>query len=563
MNSNSPIEYHNDTLIIGGGLAGIVTALELIEHGQRVLLLDAGSEQQFGGQANDAFGGMLLINTKEQRKNGINDSPELLLADWLRAAEFAEDDVWGQRWAEMYAQQCKTDIYDWLLANGIRFFPAVQWVERGNYGNGNSLPRYHIAWGCGRGVVQTLAAKLHQHPNRNLLTIRYEHRVTGLVRDPQSSAIVGCVGEAQLPCAKASGGETQAHAFQAHAAATVLCSGGINGNINRVRKHWSPIYGPFPENILNGVSPAADGSMHDEVEKVGGQVVNLGQMWNYAAGISHPQPKFPRHGLSLIPPRSALWLDAHGKRVGPAPMITGFDTHDLCKRTGHLPGQYTWQVMNWHIAAKELAISGTDENPHFRDKKLLKLIWQTLRGNHKLVQWLVDYCEDVVVADTLSELAEKMQAVNNDNLLDKHMFYQSVEQYDAMLQRGDALHNDDQVRKLQQLRQWRSDKLRTAKMQPILTKKNGPLIAIRERIVSRKSMGGMLTNLNSQVLNHKHNAIAGLYAAGEAAGFGGGGISGIRSLEGTFLSNCILNGRRAARAILAQQTVVARSGEKT
>lgn len=563
MKSTTPIEYHSDTLVIGGGLAGIVTALELIEQGQRVILLDAEAEQQFGGQANQAFGGMLLINTKEQRKNGIHDSPELLLADWLRAAEFAADDIWGQRWAETYAYHCKTDVYDWLMANGIRFFPAVQWVERGNYGNGNSLPRYHIAWGCGRGVVQTLAQKLRQHPQRKLLTIRYEHRVTGLIRDSQTNAISGCVGVAQLPCAKASGGETQAQAFQVQAKATVVCSGGINGNIDKVREHWSPIYGPFPENILNGVSPAADGAMHDAVANIGGQVINLGQMWNYAAGIAHPKPKFPRHGLSLIPPRSALWLDAHGNRVGPEPMITGFDTHDLCKRTGHLPGQYTWQVMNWHIAAKELAISGTDENPHFRDKKLMHIIWQTLRGNHKLVHWLVEHCEDVIVADTPIELAEKMRGLSKDNRLDSTLFCQSIEQYDAMLQRGDALHNDDQVRKLQQLRQWRSDKLRTAKIQPILTKKNGPLIAIRERIVSRKSMGGMLTNLHSQVLDHDHQPITGLYAAGEAAGFGGGGISGIRSLEGTFLSNCILNGRRAARAIIAQQAEAARLGDNT
>lgn len=548
MPAGNSTTYHCDSVIIGGGLAGIVTALELLNAKKSVVLVDAEPASKLGGQANDAFGGMLLINTKEQKKNGIHDSPELLLNDWLRAAEFNQHDVWGKRWAKLYAYENKTAVYDWLIHHGIRFFPAVQWVERGNYGNGNSLPRYHIAWGCGRGVVQTLAAKLRAHPQRHLLQVLHQHRVTALLEPPNGHGIIGCSGIVQE---STSDNANSAPQFVVHANATVVCSGGINGNIAKVKQHWSPVYGPFPENILNGVSPAADGAMHDVVASLGGQVVNLGQMWNYAAGIEHPSPQFARHGLSLIPPRSALWLDATGKRVGPQPMITGFDTHDLCKRTGHLPGQYTWQIMNWHIAAKELAISGTDENPYFRDKKLLPLLWQTLRGNHGLVRWLVDNCPDVVCAGSVDELAEKMTAISNDGLFDAEQFKHAVTAYDAVIARPRALHNDDQLRKLAQLRQWRSDKLRMAACAPLQTRKHGPLIAIRERIISRKSMGGMLTNTDSQVLDAQQQPIPGLYAAGEAAGFGGGGISGIRSLEGTFLANCILNGRKAAASIAA------------
>lgn len=548
MNSSEAQIYRADTLVIGGGLAGIVSSLELLDSGKSVILVDAEPEANFGGQANDAFGGMLLINTNEQRKNGIKDSPELLLADWLRAAEFNANDMWGQRWAKEYAYACKTDVYDWLQQHGIRFFPAVQWVERGNVGNGNSLPRYHIAWGCGRGVVQTLIAKLRTHRHIDKLKIYHKHCVNSFIRDVQSGAIQGCIGTGTSD-------SSTSFDFQVQAKATIVCSGGINGNLDRVREHWDSIYGPFPENILNGVSPAADGALHDEVRNVGGQVVNLGQMWNYAAGIAHPKPKFPRHGLSLIPPRSALWLNAKGERIGPAPMVTGFDTHDLCKRTGHSPGQYTWQVMNWKIAAKEMAVSGTDENPLFRDKKLLKIIWQTLRGNHALVEWMVNECEDVVCADTLPELAEKMKKLANDDQLDIDAMQRDVANYDNNIRRGPNLWNDDQLRKIQQLRQWRSDKLRTCAFQPIVDRKAGPLIAIRERIVNRKSMGGMLTNLDSSVLDLQGKPIPGLYAAGEAAGFGGGGISGIRSLEGTFLSNCILNGRRAAQAIARQEEI--------
>lgn len=527
--------HQTDTLIIGAGLAGIVTALELLERGQRVLLLDAGPRSACGGQANDAFGGLLLSETPEQKRNGILDNPELFLTDWQRAARFSPDAHWAQRWATEYVAHNRVDVYDWLTQHGIRFFPAVQWVERGNQGDGNSVPRYHVAWGCGRGVASTLAERLFNHPRHHLLTSLFEHRVEALER--QNGAANGCHGR------------HRDGTFRVLATNTVICTGGIGGDPARVRHHWdTALYGPCPKTLLIGTPPCADGALHDQVQAVGGQVVNLHQMWNYAAGIRHPQPQYPDHGLSLIPPRSALWLDAHGRRIGPQPLVTGFDTHDLCKRIGHLPGQYSWQLMNWRIAIKEMAVSGTDTNPLFRDRKMAKLIWQTLTGNKALVRWMLNECPDVVSADSLEALAERMNALG-PLPVDVAGLRADVEAYDDMLRRGPALHNDDQLRRLAQLRQWRSDRMRTCKNQPILDAKAGPLIAIREHLISRKSMGGMLTDLHSRVLNAQGQPLPGLYAAGEAAGFGGGGISGIRSLEGTFLSNCILNGRRAAQAI--------------
>lgn len=528
-----------ETLVIGAGLAGVATALELLDRGRSVLLLDAAPRSQCGGQANDAFGGMLLCGTPEQRRNGVQDSPALLLDDWLRAAAFEADDLWGRRWAEAYAERNRAEIYDWLVARGIRFFPAVQWVERGNHGDGNSLPRYHVAWGCGRGVVQTLAARLFGHAGQARLRSLFEHRVLGLVQ--RDGAVVGCHGH---------GPEGD---FEVEAEHVVVCSGGINGNLERVRRHWDPIYGPFPENLLNGTDPRADGALHDQVQQAGGQVVKLGRMWNYAAGIAHPQPQYPRHGVSLIPPRSALWLDATGRRIGPQPLVTGFDTHDLCKRIGHLPGQYGWQLLNWRIAIKEMAVSGTDSNPLFRDRKPVRLVWQILTGNKALVRWMIDECPDVLAADGLEALAGRMAALAGDGRLDPAAMRADVERYDAAIRRGPRLHNDDQLRRLQQLRQWRGDRMRTCRFQPILDPRAGPLLAIRTRLISRKSMGGMLTDLDSRVLDAQGVPVPGLYAAGEAAGFGGGGISGIRSLEGTFLSNCIFNGRRAAQAIATGQ----------
>ncbi|MBB5320095.1 FAD-dependent oxidoreductase [Marinobacter oulmenensis] len=526
-----------DVVIIGAGLAGITTALELLDSGFAITLVDGSSGQALGGQANEAFGGMLLINTPEQSRNRIQDSPELLLEDWLTAARFGDGDRWGRAWASLYAEKNRSMIYDWLHDRGIRFVPSVQWVERGLYGDGNRRPRYHIAWGCGRGVVQTLIRQLEQHPSRDRLTILRNHRVQTLTQD--AGGVTGCRGQTE-----------DGKPFEITADNTVVCTGGINGNLEKVREHWDACYGPAPENLLAGSSPDADGALHDQVDAIGGQVVNLHWMWNYAAGVRHPQPQFEHHGLSLIPPRSALWMDCYGRRIGPMPLVTGFDTHDLCKQIGHLPNQYSWQVMNRRIAVRELAVSGTDSNPDFRDGKLLKVVWHALRGgNPALMDWLIAECPDVVVADTPEQLAQAMAGVDGTVPVDTAGMIADLQAWDDQLACSSRLANDDQIRRLQHLHQWGPDKLRTCNLQPILDPKAGPLIAIREQLISRKSMGGIRTDLESRVLDASDQPIPGLYAAGEAAGFGGGGISGIRSLEGTFLSNCILNGRRAAQSI--------------
>lgn len=543
--------YKTEVVVIGAGLAGIATALELLDLNLPVVLLDGAPGGKPGGQANEAFGGMLLSNTAEQARNKIKDSPELLLADWHNAACFSADDHWPRLWAELYAEQNRPMIYDWLRQRGIRFFPSVQWAERGLYGNGNSVPRYHIAWGCGRGVVQTLLQRLESHPNRNRLTFLSGHRVNTLnLSDGKITGCQGIISNEQLEAQSTSSGDGDSSAFAVSATQTVVCTGGINGNLEKVRQHWDPCYGPAPENLLSGASPDADGAMHDEVARAGGQVVNLNQMWNYAAGIRHPEPAFPDQGLSLIPPRSALWMDRHGRRIGPMPLITGFDTHDLCKQVGNLPGQISWQVMNYRIAVRELAVSGTDTNPDFRDGKLLRVVWNSLRGGDPaLMDWLIAQCPDVVSANTPEELATKMNQVTGNNDVHTEDMIRDIHTYDSNIARGKRLQNDDQIRRLIQLRNWLPDRFRTCNLQRILDPAAGPLIAIREQLISRKSMGGMQTDTHSRVLDQAGAVIPGLYAAGEATGFGGGGISGIRSLEGTFLSNCILNGRRAAHSI--------------
>lgn len=568
MHNKKSNNYVSSVLVIGGGIAGISAAIELLDKNQTVLLIDRDSEDKFGGMANEAFGGMHFVDTPVQRSNGIKDSKQLALDDWFAAAEFSaneKENIHGKQWAHTYIERNKEDVYDWLSGFGIRFFPIVHWVERGNFGfakggRGNSVPRYHLAWGTGWEVTQTLIKQLKNHINRDKLTIKFQHKVERFIWS--DNKIVGCCGHVlDSSSVQETSKEIVKEAFSITAENTIICAGGLNGNLKQVERHWDrECYGPYPKNILSGSHPFADGLLHDELDAQGGSIKNRGLMWNYASGVKHPKPEYENHGLSLMPCRSSLWLDAYGNRIGPLPLITGFDTHGLCKVIGHLPQQYSWQLMNLKIAYKELAISGSHINKAFRNKSWLGVIKMALRGNRDIVNWLMEDCEDVVVADTLAEL---VTAMNDNNQPSENELYlakvsldnieRDVQAYDGQIERGEKFATDDQIRRIHFLRKWKGDKVRTLKNQKINDPKAGPFIAIRSRIISRKSMGGIETNTASQVLNRQGEVIPGLYAAGEAAGFGGAGCSGIRSLEGTFLSLCILNGRIAAQTIAAQK----------
>jgi predicted oxidoreductase len=535
-----------DVAIVGGGLAGISAAIELIDRGLKIVVIDRDSEQNLGGLAMKSLGGMTLINTPVQRLNGIHDTPDIALKDWLSCAQFSENDHWPRQWAELYVNRSVDDIYNWLKPKGIKFFPIPHWVERGEFGDGNSIPRYHIIWGTGQHLVRTLINELKHHVNSSNITYLFDHKVESLIINNQT--VCGLQGSH----------ESTGRAFEVDAANVLVASGGINGDINRVKQEWDQTWGQPPEHILNGAHKFADGSIHDAIERISGKVTNLHQMWNYAAGIHHPAPQIPKEGLSLIPPKSALWLDATGKRFGPVPLMTGFDTHNICKRISMDPYGYSWQVMNWKIALKEVAVSGAESNTAFRDRKAIQLARDIFLGNHTLLEYLVNECEDVVTANSLEELVDEMNKLNlNSQTVGKgtveiENVKQSIQGYDAQIDRGKEFHNDDQLRRIAQVRHWRGDRSRTCKFAKILDKKSMPLVAIREFIVSRKSMGGIQTDLQSRVLSNSGEPIPGLYAAGEAAGFGGGGINGLKSLEGTFISNCILNARMAVRSITSQ-----------
>ncbi len=530
----------SDILIIGGGLAGIVTALEALRAGQRVTLVDRDTPERLGGLALWAFGGMALVGTPLQKKRGIRDTPEIALRDWLRFGELDSGDTWPMRWAEHYVEHSRAQVHDWLRGEGVKFMPAVNWVERGRAGEGNSVPRYHIVWGTSRELTRRLIAAMRAAGAGGRLTLLHRHRVIAL--DHAAGRLAGA-----LAVDEASGGQVRLQA-----PVVVLASGGINGSHEQVRANW-PADRPLPAAMLNGAHPYADGAMHRHAaEQFGACIAHAGEMWNYAAGFAHPFPHFEGHGLSMIPCKSALWLDHRGERIGPEPLVTGFDTHWLCQRVASQEKPWTWHLLNWRIAAKEFAISGAEHNPRIRDRQFLRFLIETLFGNHRLVRQMQRESEDFLVDDSIEGLAAKMNALAASHDIDPGRLQATVDAFDAHFANGTEA-DDEQIRRIRHAREWGPDRLRTCAPAPLQKKGAGPFIAIRTQLITRKSLGGLRTDLQSRVLDAGDRPIDGLYCVGEAAGFGGGGANGKRSLEGTFLPGCILTARAAARSMTGRE----------
>ena len=536
----------SDVLVVGGGIAVIVAALEMLRAGKTVTLVDRDTAKRFGGLARWAFGGMALVDTPLQRSMGIIDSPERALRDWIRFGELDESDTHSVDWAKHYVEHSRSEVHDWLKGEGIKFMPAVNWVERGLNGDGNSVPRYHVVWGTSLELTKVMIAALHKANTENRLTLLHQHSITELITQDGSATnsntgtVLGVVGK----------NDVTGEILHFQARDVVLATGGINGGHKEVRKNW-PKDRAMPEAMLNGAHPFANGNMHHEtVDKVGGQIVNPGEMWNYAAGFPHPFPHFEGHGLSTIPCKSALWLNHEGKRIGPEPLVTGFDTHTLCDRVAQQEKPWTWHLLNWRIAIKEFAISGSEHNQRIRDKQFIRFLKETLLGNHRLIKQMANESADFLVDDTLEGLTKKMNALTCSHDVDANTLQAVADNFDANFAKGNQLNNDDQIRRILHARQWGPDKLRTCKPAPLQQEGAGPFIAIRVQLTTRKSLGGLRTDLDCKVLGENNQAVQGLYCIGEAAGFGGGGSNGKRSLEGTFLPGCIMTARAAARSIL-------------
>jgi predicted oxidoreductase len=530
---------HVDALVVGAGLAGLTTTLELLESTEmRILLVDRCAPHEVGGLAREAFGGMFMVDTREQRISRIDDTVELALEDWLRVAEFEPGDDWPRRWAQEYVSRARDEVGEWLKRYGVRFFPVVNWAERGVYGDGNSVPRFHLTWGCGQALVDAVWGAIQRHPARGRLEVRFRARVVKLRQ--RGGAVRGC----QIVSEDDASATTEVTADR-----VVIAAGGVGGNLDIVRREWPDDLGKPPAEILMGSHYYADGAMHKEVTRIGGSVTHISRMWNYADAVRHPQPLRPLHGLKLIPPRSGLVLDPTGRRYGPIPLIPTFDAYYALQRMCEDPRGYYWMICNWKIARRELDVSGSQYNPSIREKRLVRFLLSILLGKPTLVKHFVEHCPDFVTGRSLPELGARMQEVMNDGALDAELMANEVTRYDATIARGKPLFNDDQLRRIAQLRNWRGDRLRTANFQRIVDEDAMPLIAIRMTVMSRKSLGGIQTDLESRVLREDGTAIDGLYAVGEAAGFGGGGMHGKRSLEGTFLGGCVFTARVAARAI--------------
>jgi len=538
---SEPKRFQTEVVIAGGGLAGIVTAYELLDHGRRVLLIDKDTREKFGGLAKESFGGVHMINTPHQRRLRIHDSPELAWRDWQSVADYGAGDDWPRKWGRFYCENSLEYIFEFLTHKKIAFLPLVNWAERGLYTPGNTVPRWHITWGTGYEIIERLVAALEAHPRRANLELLFDTEVSSI--EITGGRAAGVRGRAM------NGGEISVQAEH-----VVLASGGVcGGDLSKLRANWYKPWGDPPQKLLNGAHVYGDGMLHDQVAALGGAVTHLDLHWHYAAGVHHPAKRRPDDGLSLVPPRSALWLNALGERIlNPGPMPPYADTRHLVASVLREPGQYSWQVMNWKIAIRELAVSGCDYMTAFRYKQRFALLASVLFGNKGLVDRLIRDCpDDFVVADTLDQLMDGMDSKGLYGLkIDRAKMEATIKAWDDMIARGPAYFNDDQLRRLANFRSYRGDRIRTAKFQPILDAKARPLIAIREFILARKSLGGIQTDLQCRVLRAADGQpIPGLYAAGEAAGFGGGGIHGTGSLEGTFLGGCVLSGRLAGRSI--------------
>ncbi len=541
-----------DVIVVGAGLAGLVAATELADAGKRVIVVDQEGEQNLGGQAFWSLGGLFLVDTPEQRRLGIKDSHDLALQDWLGTAGFDRDeDHWPRKWAEAYVAFAAGEKRGWLRAMGHRIFPVVGWAERGGYdamGHGNSVPRFHLTWGTGPGVVEPFERRAREHAKTGRIVFRFRHRVDAL--DITSGAATGVSGKILEPSPEPRGVSSSRIAtgdFTLKAQAVIVASGGIGGNHDLVRANWPKRLGTPPKHMVSGVPAHVDGRMIGITEAAGARLINRDRMWHYVEGVHNWSPIWPGHGIRILPGPSSMWFDATGKRL-PSPLYPGYDTLgqlEYIMKTGH---DYSWFILTQAIIKKEFALSGSEQNPDLTGKSWRMTIRRAFnKGAPAPVEAFKAKGADFIVRDNLDDLVAAMNKLSGANLLDTTAIRQQIEARDRQI--DNPYVKDTQVMGIHNARRYIGDKLiRTAKPHKILDPAHGPLIAVKLNILTRKTLGGFETDLDSRVFGSDGQIIPGLYAVGEAAGFGGGGVHGYRSLEGTFLGGCLFSGRNAGRA---------------
>jgi predicted oxidoreductase len=544
-----------DAIVVGAGLAGLVATAELDAAGRRVILVEQEPEPWLGGQAYWSFGGLFLVDSPEQRRLGVRDSLERATADWMRTAGFdREQDAWPGRWANAYLEFAAGEKRSWLRQQGIRFFPIVGWAERGGYEEkapGNSVPRFHVTWGTGPGVVAPFERRVREAAADGRAILKFRHRVDsltltgGTVTGVRGSILEASAAERGQPTSRAVVGE-----FEYRGQAVILTSGGIGGNHDMVRKSWPARLGAAPTEMLSGVPAHVDGRGLAFAEAAGASVINSDRMWHYVEGIQNWKPIWPRHGIRILPGPSSMWFDALGNRL-PAPNFPGFDTLATLEHLRKTGFDYSWFVLTQPIIKREFALSGSEQNPDLTNKSWRMLLQRVIsRSGPGPVEAFKEHGADFVVADDLSELVRGMNRLTEESRLD------AVTLQAQIAARDDEILNprspDRQVDGIYAARRYRGDRLiRVARPHRLLDPQARPLIAVRLHILTRKTLGGLQTDLSARVLRADGSPMPGLYAAGEVAGFGGGGMHGYRSLEGTFLGGCLFSGRIAGRAVAA------------
>jgi len=544
-----------DVIIVGGGLAGLVAAAELAGARRRVILVDQEPEQSLGGQAFWSLGGLFLVNSPEQRRLGIHDSYDLALADWMGTAGFDRvEDAWPRKWAEAYVAFAAGEKRAWLRERGIRIVPLVGWAERGGRhatGRGNSVPRFHVTWGTGPGVLEPFLRTTRAAEQQGLLSLRFRHRVDEL---STTAGLVDGVRGAILAASDLPRGRRTSRrvvgSFELHAQAVILASGGIGANEALVQRSWPARLGPAPATMITGVPDHVDGRMLGIAEAAGASVINGDRMWHYVEGIRNWDPIWTGHGIRILPGPSSLWLDARGNRL-PVPCYPGFDTLGTLEHILGTGYDYSWFILNRRIIAKEFALSGSEQNPDITNRSWLQVLGRVLKGMPAPVKAFMDRGEDFIVERELGALVSRMNALTGgDPFLSLEQIEREIRARDQQME--NRYSKDMQVVAIRGARNYIGDRLmRTAPPHRLLDPDAGPLIAVRLHILTRKTLGGLHTDLDSRVLSADGQPLAGLYAAGEAAGFGGGGMHGYAALEGTFLGGCIFSGRIAGRAAAA------------
>ena len=538
-----------DLVMVGGGLSGLVVATEVAQRGKRVLLLE--QEPYLGGQAFWSFGGLFLVDSPEQRRLGVRDSVELAFQDWMGAAGYdREEDYWGRRFAEAYLEFAAGEKRAWLASLGVRFFPVVGWAERGGglaTGHGNSVPRFHIVWGTGPGLLAPFLRKVEALKAEGTLRVLLRHRVEGvLVGGGKAVGVAGVVLEEDPKPRGAPTSRKAVGGFRFLAQAVVLATGGIGANLDLVRRHWPARMGRPPKRMLSGVPDHVDGSGLFLAERAGARLVNLDRMWHYPEGVENHTPIWTGHGIRILPGPSPLWVDATGKRL-PPPLFPGFDALETLRYLRSTGFDWSWFILDLATLKKEFALSGSEQNPDLTGKSWLGVVRNRLLGPAAPVRAFLERGKDFLVAQDLSELMRKMEALA-PGVLDPGRLEREVKARDRELLNPFA--KDGQVLMVHAFRRYLGDRLfRVAKPHPFLSGK-GPLVAVRLWTLTRKTLGGIQTDLKGRALRPSGEPLPGLFAAGEAAGFGGGAFHGYKALEGTFLGGCLFSGLQAAKGVL-------------